>query len=190
VADVMDLSLPPPRKELGWLTFIFPSLLLIMSCYPAEEEALIEEAAPPKLAIVTLASGPPLRNVATLPSFFLPLPYGILDAVFDSSAMSGAPCQLTAEVASLCNMVDTQKDQAQLLRALQQLEDKWFNLIPSLLPLPPSANPTSECHHYPQGQGIPGTSSGHVYLCSLSLGQIAIPPPIPPSPFPISDSLQ
>jgi hypothetical protein len=71
-----------------------------------------------------MASDPPLRNVATLLLFFPPPPYGILDAVFDLPAMSSACCQFTAEVESLCNMVETRKEQVQLLRALQQLEDK------------------------------------------------------------------
>lgn len=131
VADVMDLSLPPPREEIR-IGDLYPSLIYFDNeLPPAQEAALTGGAAPPKPATIAMASAPPLRNVATLPSFFLPPPYGILDTVFDLPAMSGACHQLTAEVASLPNMVETQKEQELLLRALQHFKEELIDLTPS-----------------------------------------------------------
>lgn len=71
---------------------------------------------------------PPLRGAAALLSFFPSLPYGTLDPVFDPAAMSGACPQLTADVAFLYHMVETEKEQVQLLRALQSLEVEVHDL--------------------------------------------------------------
>ena len=46
--------------------------------------------------------------------------------------MSGARCQLTADIASLRHMLETRKEQVQLLRALQSLEAELHDLTPSL----------------------------------------------------------
>jgi len=67
------------------------------------------------------------------PPVFPPPPYGAFDAVFDSlSPMSGTCRQLTADAASLCHMVETRKEQAQLLRALQEFSKSVLtDLTPS-----------------------------------------------------------
>ena len=82
MADVMDLSLPPPREEIR-MTDLYPSLINFDNeLLSAEEVALTGETSPPKLVTVSLVLAPLLRNVAILLSFFLPLPYGILDGAF------------------------------------------------------------------------------------------------------------
>ena len=84
VTDAIDLSLHPFREEIR-MADLYPSLINFNDELPPNEEAaLTKEAACcalghvlPKWASVALALAPPLRNVATLPSFFSPLPYGI-----------------------------------------------------------------------------------------------------------------
>jgi hypothetical protein len=105
VTDVMDLSLPPLREEIR-MADPHPSLINIDKELVPAEVGSLRRGSSSQPATIILTSAPPMRNVASLPSFFLPLPYGMLDVVFDLSAMTGASRQLTAEVASLCNMVE------------------------------------------------------------------------------------
>lgn len=49
--------------------------------------------------------------------------------------MSGPGLQLTADVAFLHHMVENRKEYVHLLRALQQLEAKLYDLRPSFPPL-------------------------------------------------------
>jgi hypothetical protein len=101
----MDLSLPPLREEIR-MADPHPSLINIDKELVPAEVGSLRRGSSSQPATIILTSAPPMRNVASLPSFFLPLPYGMLDVVFDLSAMTGASRQLTAEVASLCNMVE------------------------------------------------------------------------------------
>jgi hypothetical protein len=112
---IMDLSLTPPREEIKTAK-PYPSLIDLDNNLPPADEVTLEEeptryeleyyCGPPKAATIA----PPLRGAATLPSFFPPPPHGTLDAVFDPSVMSRAYHQLTADVTSMYNMVETWKE--------------------------------------------------------------------------------
>lgn len=86
-----------------------------------------------KTATIALATDG-TRAGTRSPLSFPPPPYGLLDAVLDSPHVSDACRQLTNDVTSLRHMVETRKEQVQLLIAVRELETKLTELQPCRVP--------------------------------------------------------
>ncbi|XP_063131019.1 endogenous retrovirus group K member 21 Gag polyprotein-like [Rattus norvegicus] len=133
-AEKIMSNAPPNTPECQPNRQLYPSLqdLGKGGVSSPEQEVKIEAGAArfeSKTATIALATDG-TRAGTRSPLSFPPPPYGLLDAVLDSPPVSDACRQLTNDVTSLRHMVETRKEQEQLLIALRDLETKLTELTP------------------------------------------------------------